>query len=90
MYSSAHPALDTTSAPPPVSAPPSTAPAKPPSIPSVPSATPTARTIVALATTITHRAGRAASMTERVPCWASEVNMRIPVTDANIATSGSG
>ena len=34
--------------------------------------------------------GRAISVTARVPCWASAVNMRIPVTMASVAMSGRG
>ena len=48
------------------------------------------RRVIVLAATVTQRAGRAVRVTARVPCWASPVNMRIPVTAASIATSGSG
>ena len=74
----------------PPSAPPRTAPANPATIPVAPSASPTAAAIVVLADTITQRAGRAVSVTASVPCWASPVNIRIPVTMASVATSGSG
>jgi hypothetical protein len=49
-----------------------------------------AAAVTVLAVTITQRAGRAARVTASVPCWASPVNMRMPVTAASIATSGSG